>query len=68
MQMNNNPFSKDISSKRMFDWTYEMSAKQNEEFSLQRYKELFLYFVNCFRKGKIEMLEKELFDDEGSTS
>ena len=61
--MNNNPFSKDISSKRMFDWTYEMSAKQNEEFSLQRYKELFLYFVNCFRKGKIEMLEKELFDE-----
>ena len=61
--MNNNPFSKDISSKRMFDWTFEMSANQNEEFSLQRYKELFLYFVNCFRKRKIEMLEKELFDE-----
>ena len=61
--MNNNPFSKDINSKRMFDWTFEMSAKQNEEFSLQRYKELFLYFVNCFRSGKIEMLEKELFDE-----
>lgn len=64
--MNNNPFSKDISSKRMFDWTFEMSAKQNEEFSLQRYKELFLYFVNCFRKRKIEMLEKELFDETWS--
>lgn len=60
--MNNNPFSKDISSKKMFDWTFEMSARQNEEFSLQRYKELFLYFVNCFRSGKIEMLKKELFD------
>lgn len=63
MHMNNNPFSKDSSSKRMFDWTFEMSARQNEEFSLQRYKELFLYFVNCFRSGKIKMLEKELFDE-----
>lgn len=63
MTMINNPFSKDLSSKRMFDWTFEMSAEQNEAYSLQRYKELFFYFVSCFRHGKIEILEKDLFND-----
>lgn len=59
----NNPFSKDISSKKMFDWTFAMTAEQQVIFSLQRYKELFWYFINCFRVGKIEMLEKDLFDE-----
>lgn len=42
----------------MFDWTFAMTAEQQVIFSLQRYKELFWYFINCFRVGKIEMLEK----------
>ncbi len=63
MLIKNNPFSKDIGSKILFDRTFEMSADQHEQFSLQRYKELFFYFVNCFSSGKVEMLENDLFND-----
>lgn len=63
MTTKNNPFSKDLSTKKMFDWSFEnKSLEQSEKFSLQRYKELFLYFVSCFRNGKIEMLNKDLFN------
>ena len=63
MTLMNNPFTKDLNSKRMFDWSFEMTALQNEAYSLQRYKELFFYFVNSFRNGKMEMLEKDLFNE-----
>ena len=46
MQYDNNPFSKYLSDKKMFDWSYHMTAKQHDEYSLQRYKELFFFFVS----------------------
>ena len=59
----NNPFSKNMTTKKNFDWAFGMTASQHEEYSLQRYKELFFYFINCFQNGKNEMLEKDLFNE-----
>lgn len=63
MQYDNNPFSKYLSDKKMFDWSYHMTAKQHDEYSLQRYKELFFFFVSCFNNGKTELLENDLFNE-----
>ena len=63
MKDKNNPFSESFTDKRMFDWLYQVSAERNVEYSLQRYKELFFFFINCFNSGKIELLERDLFND-----
>lgn len=64
MLTKNNPFSKDAGSKQFFDWSLKgQYTTANEEYSLQRYKELFIYFVSCFRNGKIKMLKKDLFNE-----
>ena len=63
MQYNNNPFSQYLSEKKMFDWSYNMTAEQHNEYSLQRYKELFFFFLSCFNNGKAELLDKDLFND-----
>ena len=59
---NNNPFAASAITKKQFDWWFG-PAELQESYSLQRYKELFLYFVNVLRSGKTEMLEQYLFDD-----
>ena len=65
----NNPFSKDASTKRFFDWSLKgQYSSDNENFSLQRYKELFTYFVSCFRNGKIEILKNDLFNKTWETN
>lgn len=63
MQNETNPFSESLSDKRMFDWSYNMTAEQHNNYSLQRYKELFFFFISCFNSGKIELLENDLFND-----
>ncbi len=60
----NNPFSKDAGTKQFFDWSLKgQYTDENEEYSLHRYKELFIYFVSCFRSGKIQMLKNDLFNE-----
>ncbi len=69
MIIKNNPFSKDASTKRFFDWSLKgQYSSDNENFSLHRYKELFVYFVSCFRNGKIEMLKNDLFNETWETN
>lgn len=63
MISDHNPFSNYLTDKMMYDWTFDMSAEYYEEYSLQRYKELFVFFVSCFNNNKIELLEHDLLNE-----
>lgn len=68
MATKNNPFSWNIADKNMYDWTFNFSEEEKKQFSLQRYKELFLYFVSSFKNEKISMLQNNLFNDSWTES